>query len=89
LLKKVKINDLAMAKLRRWVNVHPDKLPPSVPPEKAAQILNVADATLSIWRCTGRQNLRYFKVSRLVNYRMVDLIEFKAKRIHGHTGEAA
>ncbi|MEW6132072.1 MAG: helix-turn-helix domain-containing protein [Pseudomonadota bacterium] len=35
---------------------------------EAAQILNVAPGTLSVWRCTGRYNLPYVKIGRLVRY---------------------
>jgi len=44
---------------------------------------------LSVWRSTGRYNLPYMKVGRLVRYRLSDLAEFLARRTSEHTGEAA
>ncbi|MFQ2613048.1 hypothetical protein ACK3ZS_19930 [Aeromonas caviae] len=43
--------------------------------------------TLAVWRSTGRYNLPYLKVGRLVKYRISDLAEFLASRTAHHTGE--
>lgn len=43
--------------------------------------------TLAVWRSTGRYNLPYLKVDRLVKYRISDLAEFLARRTARHTGE--
>jgi len=43
---------------------------------EAAQYLGVAEQTLAIWKCTGRYNLPYVKIGRLVKYRKADLDAF-------------
>jgi excisionase family DNA binding protein len=49
---------------------------------KAAEFLGVSKETLSIWRCTKRYNIPYFKVGRLVKYREADLLAFlEARRV--------
>ena len=53
----------------------------------AAALLDVSPGTLSVWRSTGRYNLPYLKVGRLVKYRISDLAEFLASRTAHHTGE--
>ncbi|HHJ39136.1 MAG: excisionase [Methylothermaceae bacteria B42] len=58
-------------------------------PEEAAAILNVAPGTLMVWRCTGRYNLPYVKVGRLVRYRMEDIEAFIESRTSEHPGDAA
>ena len=49
----------------------------------AAAFLSIAPATLRVWRCTGRYDLPYVKVGRLVRYRSIDLVRFIATRTHG------
>ena len=46
-----------------------------------AMELGVSTITLSIWRSTGRYQLPYAKIGRLVKYRMGDVREFKRSRI--------
>lgn len=58
-----------------------------VTPEQAAHVLDVKTPTLAVWRSTGRYNLPYVKVGRLVKYRISDLAEFLASRTANHTGE--
>lgn len=41
--------------------------------QSAASHLGVAPNTLSVWRSTGRYNLPFVKVGRLVRYRLSDL----------------
>ena len=41
--------------------------------KSAAQFLEVAPGTLSVWRCTGRYKIPFIKVGRLVRYRVSDL----------------
>lgn len=53
----------------------------------AAEALAVSRGTLAVWRSTGRYNLPFVKVGRLVKYRVGDLIEFRARRTKTHTGE--
>lgn len=64
-----------------------NKLPGDVSPDIAAKFLSTAPRTLSIWRCTGRYNLPYYKAGRRVRYRVADLVNFKASRVHGRTVE--
>ncbi|PTR14365.1 excisionase family DNA binding protein [Nitrosospira sp. Nsp2] len=50
---------------------------------QAADYLGLADNTLSVWRCTGRYNIPYIKVGRLVRYRKSDLDAFLQRRTQG------
>ena len=75
--------------LAEIIGVHEDKLPGDVSPAIAGKFLSTLPTTLSIWRCTGRYNLPYYKAGRLVRYRPTELIKFKASRMYGHTGEVA
>lgn len=64
------------------------KTPPvQVDDKQAAQILGAKVSTLSVWRSTGRYNLPFLKVGRLVRYRVSDLAEFMARRTANHTGK--
>lgn len=47
---------------------------------EAAQLLGVSPATLSVWRCTGRYNIPFVKVGRLVRYRQADLVAWLDRR---------
>ena len=42
--------------------------------QEAAEVLDTAPGTLSVWRSTGRYNLPFLKVGRSVRYRRADLI---------------
>lgn len=48
--------------------------------EEAGKELGVEASTLAIWRCTGRYQLPFVKIGRLVKYRMGDIREFKQVR---------
>lgn len=50
--------------------------------EAAAEYLGVAVNTMSVWRSTGRYDLPYIKVGRLVRYRLSDLQAFLARNTH-------
>lgn len=54
--------------------------------KQAAIALGVKPNTLAVWRSTGRYNLPFLKVGRLVKYRISDLAEFLARRTANHTG---
>lgn len=64
-----------------------ENLPVAIGDKQAAQVLEVKPTTLAVWRSTGRYNLPYLKVGRLVKYRVSDLAEFLARRTANHTGE--
>ncbi|WP_409302880.1 helix-turn-helix domain-containing protein [Pseudomonas sp. KCJK8993] len=61
--------------------------PAQVDDKQAADVLGVRPNTLAVWRSTGRYNLPFLKVGRLVKYRISDLAEFLASRTASHTGE--
>lgn len=56
-------------------------------PKRAAKYLGVVENTLSVWRSTGRYDLPYIKVGRLVKYRLSDLQEFLARNTQGGAHE--
>jgi excisionase family DNA binding protein len=56
-------------------------------PKSAAKYLGVVENTLSVWRSTGRYDLPYIKVGRLVKYRLSDLQAFLARNTKGETHE--
>ncbi|MCL2876496.1 MAG: helix-turn-helix domain-containing protein [Betaproteobacteria bacterium] len=65
---------------------HNPKTPPAQYPElltpaQAAELLNVSEGTLSIWRWSGRYGLPYVKVGRKVLYRKSDLINWLEGRV--------
>ena len=66
-----------------------DTLPPSslLDDSQTAAILSVKPSTLSVWRSTGRVNLPFVKVGRLVRYKAGDIRIFIEKRTQSHTGE--
>ena len=43
---------------------------------EAAAYLGVSEQTLAIWKCTGRYNLPYIKIGRLIKYKRQDLDAF-------------
>jgi excisionase family DNA binding protein len=47
----------------------------------AAAYLSLSPGTLSVWRSTGRYNLPFLKVGRLVRYRRADLDAWLEKRV--------
>lgn len=53
---------------------------PLFDPCKAAAFLGISKETLSVWRCTKRYALPYFKVGRLIKYREADLVAFLESR---------
>ena len=58
---------------------NPKKPPLQVDDRDAAHVLGVKTSTLAVWRSTGRYNLPYIKVGRLIRYRVSDLADFLAK----------
>jgi predicted site-specific integrase-resolvase len=56
--------------------------------QAAAALLTVAPGTLGVWRSTGRYNLPFLKVGRMVRYRRADLLAWLEKRTR-ETGATA
>ena len=54
---------------------------------QAAHYLGLSSETLSVWRSTGRYNLKYTKAGRLVRYSAGDLKAFLESRTRTHTSE--
>ena len=48
--------------------------------KQAAEHLTVSPGTLSVWRSTGRYNLPFVKIGRMVRYRVSDLDAWIAGR---------
>lgn len=48
--------------------------------KQAAAYLGVSETTLAIWKCTGRYNLKVYKIGRLAKYKKSDLDAFIAER---------
>jgi excisionase family DNA binding protein len=57
-----------------------EKIAPSglMKPEQAAEYLQIAVATLAVWRCNNRKKLAYIKIGGQVRYRREDLDQFIA-----------
>lgn len=56
---------------------------PLFTPPQAASYLEVTESTLSVWRCTGRYNIQFIKVGRLVRYKKSALDAFLDRRTTG------
>lgn len=69
------------------LGLDPKNPPVAIGDKQASEVLDVKETTLAVWRSTGRYNLPYLKVGRLVKYRISDLAEFLARRTANHTGE--
>lgn len=53
--------------------------------QEAAELLDTAPGTLSVWRSTGRYNLPFLKIGRKVRYRRTDLMAWLDARVR-HSG---
>ena len=42
--------------------------------EEAAALVGAKPTTLTVWRCTGRHDLAFVRVGRLVRYREADVL---------------
>jgi hypothetical protein len=66
----------------------PDKVAESVrdllSETQAAELLQVAPGTLSVWRCTGRYALPFVKIGARVRYRRGDLQAWLDSRVRGN-----
>lgn len=56
---------------------------PLLKPAEAAEYIGVTENTLSVWRCTGRYDIPYVKVGRLVRYQKSALDAFLIRRTRG------
>lgn len=75
------------AEISTQLGFDPKTPPVHIDDKQAADALGVKATTLAVWRSTGRYNLPYLKVGRLVKYRVSDLAEFLVRRTASHTGE--
>lgn len=75
------------AEIAAQLGFDPNSPPVHIDDKQAADALGVKPTTLAVWRSTGRYNLPFLKVGRLVKYRLSDLAEFLARRTANHTGE--
>lgn len=75
------------AEIAAQLGFDPKSPPVHIDDKQAADALGVKPTTLAVWRSTGRYNLPFLKVGRLVKYRLSDLAEFLARRTANHTGE--
>lgn len=76
-----------IAQIVAQLGLDPKNPPVNVGDKQAAEVLDMEPTTLAVWRSTGRYNLPYIKVGRLVKYRISDLAEFLARRTARHTSE--
>lgn len=56
-------------------------------PEQTSQELSVSTRTLATWRSTGRHNLPFVKVGRLVRYRQPDVAQWLESRLHSPSAQ--
>lgn len=56
--------------------------------KQAATLLKVTPGTLSVWRSTGRYQIPFVKVGRLVRYRLSDLETWLASRTQSNGATA-
>jgi hypothetical protein len=79
--------DAIKAEILAALGCNPLNPPVQVDDKQAADALGVKPNTLAVWRSTGRYDLPFLKVGRLVKYRVSDLAAFLASRTASHTGE--
>ena len=72
-----------VAEIGRTLGYPPEAIPVQINEKLASEVLSVKVSTLTNWRTTGRYNLPYIKVGRLVRYRVADLAAWIAKRRQG------
>lgn len=56
-----------------------ERPPVNITPAEASQVLGATVGTLEVWRCTGRYNLPFVKIGRLVRYPLQGVAEFLAR----------
>ena len=72
-----------VAEIGRSLGYPPEAIPVQINEKLTSEVLGVKVSTLTNWRTTGRYNLPYIKVGRLVRYRVEDLAAWIAKRRQG------
>ena len=77
---------LIVAEIGRTLGYSTDAVPTQIDEKRTAEVLGVKVSTLTNWRTTGRYNLPFIKVGRLVRYRVADLAAWIAKRRTGAEG---
>ena len=75
--------DSIVAEIGRTLGYPPEAIPVQINEKLASEVLGVKVSTLTNGRTTGRYNLPYIKVGRLVRYRVADLAAWIAKRRQG------
>lgn len=75
--------DPIVTEIGRTLGYPPEAIPAQINDKHAAEVLGVKVSTLTNWRTTGRYNLPYIKVGRLVRYRVTDLAAWIANRRQG------
>ena len=58
-------------------------------PRQTAELLNVPEATLAVWRSTNRVVLPFFKLGHHVRYRRTDLENFIERHLRNGSEEGA
>jgi len=56
-------------------------------PKQTSEYIGVSEGTLTVWRCTGRYDLKYCKIGRKVMYHPDDIQSFIESRTKSHTDE--
>lgn len=56
-------------------------------PKQTAELLNLPQATLSVWRSTNRVVLPFFKLGHHVRYRRSDIERFIEQNLRNASGE--
>lgn len=78
---------VSLRSITEGINLHTLAADTLLDDGQAAAVLGLKKGTLSIWRSTGRYNLPYLKIGRLVRYRAGDLAEWLEKRSRLHSGQ--
>lgn len=55
---------------------HRSELPNNLAPADAATVTGAKPSTLSVWRCTGRRDVPYIRIGRLIRYPTRPLAEY-------------
>ncbi len=74
------MSDSAILKITKAISdqLGYERPPVTLTPQETSQVLGATVGTLEVWRSTGRYNLPYVKVGRLVRYPTKSVAEFLA-----------